>query len=34
MTSMPRQFETTIKSDTARYTKIFHDAGNAANRSA
>jgi tripartite-type tricarboxylate transporter receptor subunit TctC len=30
MTSSPKQFDETIKSDTARYTKIFTDAGLAA----
>jgi tripartite-type tricarboxylate transporter receptor subunit TctC len=30
MTSTPRQFDETIKSDTARYSKIFQDAGIAA----
>jgi tripartite-type tricarboxylate transporter receptor subunit TctC len=30
VTSTPKQFDETIKSDTARYTKIFQDAGIAA----
>jgi tripartite-type tricarboxylate transporter receptor subunit TctC len=30
VTSSPKQFDETIKSDTARYTKIFQDAGLAA----
>jgi tripartite-type tricarboxylate transporter receptor subunit TctC len=30
VTSTPKQFDETIKSDTARYTKIFKDAGIAA----
>ncbi|MFN3349747.1 Bug family tripartite tricarboxylate transporter substrate binding protein [Pseudorhodoplanes sp.] len=30
VTSTPKQFDETIKSDTARYTKIFQDAGLAA----
>ena len=27
VTSSPKQFDETIKSDTARYSKIFQDAG-------